>query len=79
MARLLKGFLCHVNAIILNEVKERNLQGTSRLFAENLVEKLKKQGISATIRRAMGEDIEGAGGQLRNKILKNNKKFNLKK
>ena len=79
LARLLKGFLCHVNVIILNEVKERNLQGTSRLFAENFVEKLKKQGISATIRRTMGEDIEGACGQLRNKILKNNKKFNLKK
>ena len=79
LARFLKGFLCHVNVIILNEVKERNLQGTSRLFAENFVEKLKKQGISATIRRTMGEDIEGACGQLRNKILKNNKKFNLKK
>ena len=79
LARLLKGFLCHVNVIILNEVKERNLQGPSRLFAENFVEKLKKQGISATIRRTMGEDIEGACGQLRNKILKNNKKFNLKK
>ena len=34
------------------------------------MEKLNKLGVSATVRRTMGEDIEGACGQLRNKILK---------
>ena len=33
-----------------------------------LAEKLEKLGISATVRRTMGEDIEGACGQLRNRV-----------
>ena len=68
LSKLLKGFLCHVNIIPLNVVKERNLEGTSRLFAYQFVDKLKEKGVSATVRRTMGEDIEGACGQLRNKI-----------
>lgn len=71
LAKMLKGFLCHVNVIPLNEVKERNLQGTTRLFAYQFVDKLKGKKVSATVRRTMGEDIAGACGQLRNKILKN--------
>ena len=72
LSKLLKGFNCHVNVIPLNTVKERTLQGTSRLEAYKFVDDLKNQGISATVRRTMGEDIEGACGQLRNKILKEN-------
>ena len=72
LSKLLKGFNCHVNVIPLNTVKERSLQGTSRLEAYKFVDDLKSQGISATVRRTMGEDIEGACGQLRNKILKEN-------
>lgn len=70
LSKLLKGFLCHVNVIPLNKVKERSLEGSSRLFAYQFVEKLKAKNISATVRRTMGEDIGGACGQLRNKILK---------
>ena len=72
LSKLFKGFNCHVNVIPLNTVKERTLQGTSRLEAYKFVDDLKSQGISATVRRTMGEDIEGACGQLRNKILKEN-------
>ena len=70
LAKLLKGFLCHVNLIPLNPVKEKNLVSTGRLFAYKFMDKLKEKGVSATVRRTMGEDIEGACGQLRNKILK---------
>lgn len=73
LSKLLKGFLCHVNIIPLNSVKERSLIGTSRLFAYQFADKLKQKGVSATVRRTMGEDIEGACGQLRNKILKDEK------
>lgn len=73
LSKLLKGMMCHVNIIPLNSVKERNLEGTSRLFAYQFVDKLKAKGISATVRRTMGEDIEGACGQLRNKIIRENK------
>ena len=69
LARLLKGLLCHVNLIPLNPVKERTLVSTGRLFAYKFMDKLKEKGVSATVRRTMGEDIEGACGQLRNKIL----------
>ena len=70
LAKLLKGLNCHINIIPLNSVKERNLIGTTRLEAYKFVDKLKGKGLSATVRRTMGEDIEGACGQLRNKIIK---------
>ena len=77
LAKILQGLLCHVNVIPLNSVKERDLQGTTRSYAYQFVDKLKKYGVSATVRRTMGEDIEGACGQLRNKVLtENNKKNN---
>lgn len=69
LAKLLKGFNCHVNVIPLNEVKERNLKGLTRLEAYKFADELKAHGISATVRRTMGEDIAGACGQLRNQLL----------
>ena len=68
LARVLKGRSCHVNLIPLNSVKEKNLIGTARKRGYYLAEKLEKLGISATVRRTMGEDIEGACGQLRNRV-----------
>ncbi len=70
LARRLKGMQCHVNLIPLNEVKERGLAGTSRKDAEAFMARLLQRGISATIRREMGADIEGACGQLRRRALK---------
>ena len=71
LAKLLKGLVCHVNLIPLNEVKERGMLGTNRKKAYAFMDRLNKAGISATVRRTMGADIEGACGQLRAKILKN--------
>jgi len=68
LSKLLKGRQCHVNLIPLNSVKERNLLGATRKRAYVLADKLEKLGVSATVRRTMGEDIEGACGQLRNKV-----------
>ena len=72
LSKLLKGLSCHVNLIPLNEVKERGLVGTSRKRAYAFMDRLNANNISATVRRTMGEDIEGACGQLRAKTLKNN-------
>lgn len=66
---LMRDFSCHVNVIPLNEVKERGLKSAGREAAHEFAEKLEKCGISATVRRTMGEDISGACGQLRNSIL----------
>ena len=71
LAKLVKGFPAHINLIPLNEVEEREMKTVSRKRAEQFANILKSLGISVTIRRTIGEDIEGACGQLRNKILKN--------
>ena len=63
LARLLRGLQCHVNLIPLNDVPEREEQVTTFLRI------LGDRHISATRRREMGDDIEGACGQLRRKIL----------
>lgn len=72
LAKLLKGIVCHVNLIPLNEVKERGLVGTNKKKAYAFMDRLASHNISATVRRTMGADIEGACGQLRNKILSSN-------
>lgn len=69
LIRLLKGRPCHVNLIRLNDVKEKNLTATSDKDAYRFMALLNKGGLSATVRRQMGVDIDGACGQLRRKFL----------
>lgn len=68
LGHLLKGRPCIVNLIPLNSVKEKHLIGATRKRGYVIVGKLEKFGITATVRRTMGEDIEGACGQLRNRV-----------
>ena len=65
LTSLLKGMLCHVNLIPLNEVKEKEFRSGSRERAEEFKEALEKRGIPATVRRELGSDIDAACGQLR--------------
>ena len=69
LARLTKGFPSHVNLIRLNEVKERNHVAPSVDATQNFLRKLERLGVSATIRKSLGNDIEGACGQLRRRYL----------
>ena len=69
LAELLKGMQCHVNLIPLNEVRERNMKGISEQKVRQFLRILTDAGISATRRREMGDDIEGACGQLRRKTI----------
>ncbi len=69
LSRLLKGLPCHVNLIRLNYVKEKGLRGAKDKDVDNFLAVLEKNKISATLRRSMGNDIEGACGQLRRKFL----------
>ena len=69
LSRRLRGMQCHVNLIPLNSVKERSLEAPDRRLAEDFLRRLEHNRISATIRREMGADIEGACGQLRRKVL----------
>ncbi len=67
---LLKNLPCHVNLIKLNEVDGRNLKSPSVDSCKKFLDNLNRFGVSATMRRSLGDDIEGACGQLRNKELK---------
>ena len=69
LAKLVSGFPTHINLIVLNYVKERGLKGTARDYANEFCATLTKLGASATVRRTMGADIEGACGQLRRKYI----------
>ncbi len=70
LASRLRGMRAHVNLIPLNDVKERNLAAPSKREAQAFLQRLEQRGISATIRREMGADIDGACGQLRRRYLK---------
>ena len=65
LASVLKGMLCHVNLIPLNKVEETGLDTTDQKTAQAFRKTLENKGIPATIRRELGDDIDGACGQLR--------------
>ncbi len=73
LRHLMRGLPCHINVICLNAVTERTLEGTTREEALKFVEELKKLGMSSTLRRTMGQDIDGACGQLRRRYLETGK------
>jgi 23S rRNA (adenine2503-C2)-methyltransferase len=64
LAELLGGFVCHVNIIPVNKIKERNYS-SDRKSAHRFQRYLEELGINATVRRTLGADIEAACGQLR--------------
>lgn len=69
LASRLKHINCHVNLIPLNSVAERGLRGSTRALAYEFTTWLESGGVSASVRREMGSDIEGACGQLRRSVL----------
>ena len=71
LAKRLKGMLCHVNLIPLNNVTESSFSGASRVQASQFQAQLEKLGIQATVRRELGSDIDAACGQLRLKNYEN--------
>ncbi len=69
LGKLLKNKLCHVNLIPVNSVKETGFVKSDREKIEEFQKTVEDFGISATIRREMGSDINAACGQLRNKHI----------
>lgn len=72
LSELLSNLPCHVNIIKLNEVKGREYKSPTPDNCKTFVGYLNRFGTSATIRRTLGDDIEGACGQLRMRIIRNN-------
>lgn len=72
LAKKLKGMLCHVNLIPVNEVDETGFKKSSRQTIEKFTAVLEKNGITTTVRRKLGSDINASCGQLR-RASQNNK------
>lgn len=69
LSNLLKGLLCHVNLIPVNEVQENSFKRSSEKAIKAFEETLKSNGIEVTVRREMGKDINAACGQLRRSYI----------
>ena len=72
LAKLLKGQPGHVNLIPLNEVEESPLKPSKRVAA--FQKRLESHGITATVRRKLGGDIDASCGQLRRKAMREERK-----
>lgn len=77
LGALLQGKNIQINLIPLNEVEGVNLKTVSKQQAMQFKLALQEFGINATIRRTLGDDIEGACGQLRRHHIKTSTKPNI--
>ena len=68
----LKGLPAHVNLIPLNHVEESPLKPSTRQAVQRFQKLLEDGGVPATVRRALGGDIDASCGQLRRKYTKQN-------
>ena len=71
LVNLLHGMLCHVNLIPINKIENRKYTKSSLDNIIKFRDYLNDHGITATIRRELGSDINAACGQLRRQSLKN--------
>lgn len=76
LAETVKGMPCHINLIRLNYVKERGLNSADNASVSEFMKTLEEKGVSVTIRRSMGSDIDGACGQLRRRYLEKSEDLN---
>ncbi len=67
LASRLKGIMCHVNLIPANPVKENTFKKPDRKAIIAFQKKLESLGVTATIRRTLGSDINASCGQLKKK------------
>lgn len=69
LSKKLKGIMCHVNLIPANPVVETDFIKSEHKRIENFRSKLEQYGVTATIRRTLGADINASCGQLRRQEL----------
>ena len=69
LVKLLKGMLCHVNLIPINKIENGIYSKSTNENIMKFRDYLNEKGITATIRRELGSDIDAACGQLRRKNL----------
>ena len=67
IAEKIRGMPGHVNLIPLNDVRESPLKPSKRVA--QFQKRLESHGVTATVRRSLGGDIDASCGQLRRKAL----------
>ena len=67
IAEKLRGMPGHVNMIPLNDVRESPLKPSRRI--RQFQQRLESHGVTATVRRSLGGDIDASCGQLRRKAM----------
>ncbi len=72
LKNIIKGFPVHINCIMLNAVDGKDFETLTRKQGYAFVAKLEEAGLSASLRREMGSDIEGACGQLKRRYENGN-------
>ena len=70
LLRRMKGLPAHFNLIPLNHVEESPLKPSSKAAVAKFQKTLEDGGITATVRRTLGGDIDASCGQLRRKHIK---------
>lgn len=67
LGNLIKGMLCHVNLIPVNSVRGSDYRKSNKERLISFADILGKYGITATVRRTLGSDIDASCGQLKGK------------
>ncbi len=70
LAQYLRGMAAHVNLIPLNYVEESSLKPSPRQTIAAFQKLLEERGVTVTVRRTLGSDIDASCGQLRRKQLR---------
>ena len=72
LLKWLKGLPAHFNLIPLNHVEESPLKPSTRAAVAAFQKTLEEGGVTATVRRTLGGDIDASCGQLRRKYTREN-------
>ena len=73
LAALLRGMLCHINLIPVNEVEETGCEESKPEDIKKFCDILSGKGFAVTVRRRLGSDINAACGQLRRSAVRKQK------
>lgn len=64
-----QGLICHVNLLPMNSVEGAPFQPSPQQVVETWMTQLAKHGIEVSMRKSRGSDIDGACGQLKNRLV----------
>ena len=73
LLKLVKGMLCHINLIPVNNVNTNNFERSTKERIQKFRDVLEHGGVTTTVRRQLGSDIDASCGQLRRKHQDNKK------